>query len=425
MHKVFLLLTFGCIHTLSTHAQYCIEDRFTQSAYFSDEQIVVNSDISYGLAEHWFMDQPQPLLNTFDIAYPEKSLDPLIKKPLIVLAHGGGFWGGEKEDFSFPINQLAQSGYVAVSMNYRKGWFGDPENCAGDPLSLSTAIYFAIQDTKACLRYLVEHADEYGIDTTAIFIGGESAGAYAMLNSIYLSQEEWNSVHPGFEELYGDFDHAVNTSEQEYTVKGFLNMWGGVLDTAFCSADEMKPTISFYGTSDDVIPPYDGNVQFCDEYEHVNGSAGLAIHLSNYHIPNVLHGHLLYGHEAYEDTYTTGNIACFVKSVLCNELVTKTVEYEEANCSVMESDVADLQLSDVLVFPNPASEFITIDCRKQFDANPAIRVFDLNGREQAVSCSFNSQILTIRVSELPEGIYQVYVQSNGQTIRAKFLVARV
>lgn len=424
MQKVVALLTLACTHSLTTHAQYCIESRFTQGDYFSDEQINVNTYISYGLAEHWFLDYPQPDLNTFDIAYPEKSLDPLEKKPLILLAHGGGFWGGEKEEFSYHIEQLAKNGYVAVSMNYRKGWDGDPVGCDGDPLSLSRAIYFGMQDAKACLRYLINHAEDYGIDTSAIFVGGESAGAYAMLNSIYLSNEEWDNLHPGFESQYGDLDHAVNDLEENYSVKGFISMWGGVLDTALCTPDELKPTISFYGTSDDIIPPYDGYVQYCENYEHVNGGAGLAIHLSNYEVPNVLHEHLLYGHEAYEETYTTGNIACFVKSVLCGEVQTRTVQYEEANCEDMVLTVDDIESNVLNVYPNPAADYLVIKLTELFLNDPAVQVFDLNGRLQAVQFTTSGNSVTLNISELPAGMYQIQISKNGLSVPGKFVVSR-
>lgn len=425
MHKVTFLLTLACTHIVSTHAQYCIEDRFTQNAYFTDDQIVVNTNISYGLADHWYQDYPQPVLNTFDIAYPDLSIDPLEKKPLIVLAHGGGFWGGEKEEFSYHISELAKSGYIAVSINYRKGWDGDPDNCGGDPLTLSQAIYFAIQDAKACLRYLVENASVYGIDTAAIFIGGESAGAYSMLNSAYLSQAEWDSVHPGFSEAYGDFDHADNNLETTYTVKGFLNMWGGVLDTTFCSRDEMKPTISFYGTSDDVIPPYDGHVQYCNNYEHVNGSASLASMLTENMVPNVLHAHTMYGHEAYEDEYTTGNISCFVKSVLCDEVQTRTVNYEEADCDEALVSVQNFNKYFSAICPNPATDFALIHLPETLSVQPMIAVFDINGRQQNVQFTVSGNNLTMDITDLPSGIYEARVSGNGMVLTSRLVISRL
>ena len=106
-------------HLITIKAQYCIDDRFAQSAYFDELEIERDFNIQYGLADDWFMDFPQPLLNTFDIAYPKLDVDPLEKRPFILFAHGGGFWGGEKEALGYHVTQLAEAGFVASSMNYR------------------------------------------------------------------------------------------------------------------------------------------------------------------------------------------------------------------------------------------------------------------------------------------------------------------
>jgi len=424
MHKVAALLALACTHSLITHAQYCIENRFAESEYFSDEEIVIQNNISYGLADDWYSGVPQPVLNSFNIAYPDLSIDELDKRPLIVLAHGGGFWGGTKEDLDYHVQRLAKSGYVAVTMNYRKGWDGNPIDCLGDPNSLESAIYKAMQDTRACMRYLVANAQAYGIDTSWIILGGESAGAYATMNSIYLSQEEWNLDHADSETVYGSLDGSTNELETTYSIKAFVNMWGGVLDTMLVAPEELKPTISFYGTSDDVIPPGAGHIQFCDAFEHVNGSLALSEHLSNNGVCNHLHEHFMYGHEAYENDYTTGNIACFVKGLLCDECSTRLVHFEEASCAEMVLGIDETEHEWLKMYPNPASTFVTIQSPVVLEPGTSVALADITGKMISPTAVVSANTITLDVSKLVDGIYLVSIQDGDAQLTGKIVVTK-
>lgn len=86
------------------------------------------------------------------------------KLPLIVYAHGGYYVGDDKRDFAYYCQTLASKGYVVANLNYRLA----PEGrYPTQMLQVNEAIGF-----------LLSHAEEYRIDTTKIFIGGDSAGAH-------------------------------------------------------------------------------------------------------------------------------------------------------------------------------------------------------------------------------------------------------
>jgi acetyl esterase/lipase len=112
---------------------------------------VLGTDISYESAFD------NGLLDVF----AAKGTDTL---PLIVYAHGGYYVGEDKMDFTYYCQTLAARGYVVANINYQLA----PEGrYPTQMLQVNEAIAF-----------LLLHAEEYRIDPTKIFIGGDSAGAH-------------------------------------------------------------------------------------------------------------------------------------------------------------------------------------------------------------------------------------------------------
>lgn len=105
------------------------------------------------------------------------------------------------------------------------------------------------------MRYITYHASEYGIDTSMIFIGGQSAGMMGVMTNIYMSQQNINQIYPGLEDKYGSIDESTNSIDITYSVKGIINMWGAIPDTTFINSNENIPIINFYGERDNVVPP--------------------------------------------------------------------------------------------------------------------------------------------------------------------------
>lgn len=88
------------------------------------------------------------------------------KRNLIVLVHGGGWDGGDRNDpsVSFMGNVLLENGFCVATVDYRTAWdwrFPDP-----------------LQDLKAAVRHFRSHSDEFGIHPDRIGVFGHSAGAH-------------------------------------------------------------------------------------------------------------------------------------------------------------------------------------------------------------------------------------------------------
>lgn len=176
--------------------------------------------------------------------------DTLQKRPLVMLIHGGAFYYGSKDDVSITrwCRHLASMGYVASSIDYRIGFI---PSMAG----ISRAGYRAVQDAHAAMRYLVSHQEEYGIDTSMIFVGGTSAGAITALNLAFMTNETRPVYsHSGFLRTdLGDIDTCGNDIVADFRIKGIVDMWGAMADTS-CLRDHDIPILAFHGDADDIVP---------------------------------------------------------------------------------------------------------------------------------------------------------------------------
>ncbi len=99
---------------------------------------------------------------SLDLFMPDNGSNDL--RPGIVFVHGGGWVGGDKSEFTNRAKELAASGYVAISINYRLA----PKNKYPVPL----------QDCQAAVRWLRARSTEYHIDPNRIASMGSSAGGH-------------------------------------------------------------------------------------------------------------------------------------------------------------------------------------------------------------------------------------------------------
>jgi dienelactone hydrolase len=194
--------------------------------------VTVTPDLAYGSAPDA---QGSPVTLRLDLYRPAG--DPLISRPALVWVHGGGFSGGDKGNV-VPVdaaNSFARLGYVVVSINYRllgSGCVANPNS----PQCLIAAIE-AKHDAQAAVRWLRANAATYGVDSTRIGMGGESAGGITSALVGMYSEDEGSSGNPGFSS----------------TIGGFVSVSGGLPNGVFATANDAWGLL-FHGTSDRVVP---------------------------------------------------------------------------------------------------------------------------------------------------------------------------
>ena len=103
--------------------------------------------------------------------------DDEVRRPAVILVHGGGYTGGHKDQSNSRGDQmklLVDSGFVAVNTNYPLGGVR-PQ---------------AFYDFHDAVRYLREHADEYGIDPGQVGAWGFSAGGWLISSASFPEAED-------------------------------------------------------------------------------------------------------------------------------------------------------------------------------------------------------------------------------------------
>ena len=252
------------------------------------------------------------------------------KYPLVLFIHGGAFVEGDKADEINHCQILADSGFVAATINYRLGWRNGNGKCDGDTASKRLAVYRAVQDANAALRYLVSKANDYAIDTSHIFIGGSSAGSGTALITSYLPDAIAQQLTPVERAALGPINTSGNNLTNQFTIKGIANLWGALPDSNLITAATALPMISFHGTSDGVVPYDFGHSGNCANYGMEFGSACLTRRLYAVNVPFLLHlkqgaGH---GPDLYSAAYTMSRAVPFFKSIMNGTPITSKVFLE-------------------------------------------------------------------------------------------------
>ncbi len=225
-------------------------------------------------------------------------------RPLLILIHGGAFYNDDKRlavGFREMGHHFASRGYVVASINYRMGF----KPLAAD---VDRAGYRALQDAHAAVCYLIENAQEFGIDTTKIFAAGCSAGAITALNLAFMREKnrpvsttaggvvKWitlkfeslktmtNFVNNTVSEIasllgindnvcqqiwdkmglttdLGPINALTDKHDHLFHVNAVVNMWGAVHTTDILNNSKNTSVLSFHG-NDDHIVPYDYGYPF-------------------------------------------------------------------------------------------------------------------------------------------------------------------
>jgi len=88
-------------------------------------------------------------------------------QPTLVFYHGGGWIGGTKEGSFMSVMPWLEMGWNVVNVEYRMA-----------RTSLAPA---AVEDAQCALKFVVNRAKDYNIDTNRVVVSGESAGGHLSL----------------------------------------------------------------------------------------------------------------------------------------------------------------------------------------------------------------------------------------------------
>jgi acetyl esterase/lipase len=228
---IFVIALFSAQYAAAQTGQRYLHPVFAAVDIRPDQQY--GSAVNYrGQVENLFLDFYQPRGDT------------LSQRPLVIYVHGGGFKEFDRKQMHIKAlcDNLARRGYVAASIDYR---LVDTLKTIG-PAAYRASID-AMHDAKAAVRFFRHNARSYKIDTTKIFIGGESAGGVTAANVAYIDKlSEIDSCCVSLHSVEGNSGNAGYSS----AVAACLEMCGLMWDTTAIERPSDPRLFVAHGTAD-------------------------------------------------------------------------------------------------------------------------------------------------------------------------------
>ncbi len=361
---------------------------------------------------------------TFANAFQELKMDIYEPKgdeaemrPTIILAFGGSFVAGQRENMAFLCEAFAKKGFVAATIDYRL-----LDGFAFDSSIVYDAVLRAVGDMAASVRYLREDAataNQFRIDPNYIFAGGISAGAITATHLAYLDEED--NKNPLLDALInrdggfqnGRFEGNSNANlEYSSAVQGVLNYSGALKDAQWISANE-PPCFSAHDDGDTVVPYGKGFSSAFPFGNYMEGSLEMTARFQELGIQNDLltleesPDHVSYFNPASPNVSFGEEVversAMFLHQLLCNPN-TNTKSYAVAEA--------------IALFPNPSTGFVELQLEETIQEY-TVQVFDYTGRLVHQVSNTNQ----LELGHLPKGMYQVAVTSEeAETIAFQKLI---
>lgn len=166
-----------------------------------------------------------------------------LEKPTIVFMFGGGFIAGERNNKSYLkwFNEMKRDGYRIVSIDYRLGLKGSRKVGIAQVNVLDKAIHMAVEDLFSATNFLIENAEELGINPENIVISGSSAGAITVMQAEYeiSNRTSWAQVLP-----------------EGFNYAGVMSFSGAILsrEGKVNYKERPCPTLMLHGTADGLVP---------------------------------------------------------------------------------------------------------------------------------------------------------------------------
>lgn len=166
-----------------------------------------------------------------DIYYPT-SVDTIL--PLVVWVHGGGWVSGDKRQMSNYLKIVSSKGYVVASIDY----------------SIAPGKHYPtpVKQVMKALEFIQEHAENYHIDASEIFLAGDSAGSHIVAQVANVISE------PSYAELVW-----VTPSIERSKIKGLILYCGVYMAEGIDLEGEIG---EFQNT---VLWAYSGNKNYMDD----------------------------------------------------------------------------------------------------------------------------------------------------------------
>lgn len=328
--------------------------------------------------------------------------DMVERRPAIVLAFGGGFLFGSRQDLDGLCKSYAKKGYVVATIDYRLADVSNP-----DSLQLTEVVLGASNDMRAAIRFLRENAlngNDYRIDPDLIFSGGISAGAITACTAAFTDSSdpiaEW--IQTIIEDNGGVEGNSSTNTTVSSEVAGVINFSGALKDADWMDVED-PALFSVHDNGDQVVPFNSGTSSLFPNGVTLEGSnllhqkaEELALNHELIEVNNNNHVSYFLGIGPVSLTQVVNESAEFLYDIIC-EGFTSTEELENS-----------LRFR---IFPNPAHSELTIQL-PEINADYDIIIYNVLGSLVYQERNLNSLRHSIALANLEAGQYFVQIRSE-------------
>ena len=179
-----------------------------------------------------------------DLFEPE-GLKPTDHRPAVVFFFGGGWSGGSTKQFYQQAEAMAAQGMVAFSADYRvKG-------------RNKTTPFECVKDGKSAIRWVRQHAAEFGIDPDRIVAAGGSAGGHVAACTGVIESHEESGEDTSISSVPNAmilFNPVLDTTDKGYGARNFNPEQQTEISPCHHVRKGIVPTLVFHGTADKTVP---------------------------------------------------------------------------------------------------------------------------------------------------------------------------
>ncbi len=385
----------------STFAQ---EQRFVDRVF---DSITILDSIYYSCGDNYQGDHKDLFFDFY-----EPANDTMTYRPFVITVFGGAFIAGNRSwaDMVAYGDSLSHYGYAVASIDYRLGY---------NPLSQSSIIraaYRAGQDVNAAIRYFKANYEEYGIDTTQIYLLGNSAGTIASLMSVYMEEDERPEATFGglFQDSLECFNCTGDYQNHTTEVRGLIAQWGGVDDLEYLDDFNTTPVCFIHGTGDNSVPYDYGPAYNTDLFPNLYGSQYMSMRLDTLDIWHELHlfddaSHCFYLEGDNMTMIPDSFDICFNIAV---EFMAQFNPWVDDPVMIAQNDKPGSK-----IYPNPAGNEMFIETKKP---SGSYRLIASDGRI-VFSGILEDTKTKIDMSRYPDGLYVIEIESGADMYRQKII----
>ena len=208
------------------------------------------------------------------------------RRSVFVIFHGGGWTGGSPRR-TYPFaDYFRKLGMVGISVEYRL-----LRKDSG------VTVFDCVKDGRSAVRYVRQHAEDFGVDPQKIIVAGCSAGGHvAAATALFDGIDEASddllvSSVPNAMVLY---DPVIDTSARGYGQQKIGAAWKQLSPVDHVRAN-LPPTLHFHGTAD-TVTPFAGAVEFRRRMKKSGNVCELVSHEGG------VHGHVIFDLQLFDSS---------------------------------------------------------------------------------------------------------------------------